>query len=229
MGDKITLTLSPRTEQGKKVVRLRKQGIVPGVIYGQGFEPILVQSDYSTLDKVVREAGRHTPVIVTVDGKKKTTLIKDIDRDPVKSRIRNVSFHAVKANEHVVTEVSIELEGVSESEAERAGLIVLQAIETVEVKAKPADLPSVLTISAKGLAKEGDRLTLRDIVLPEGVEFADNEQDLDLVVANVYEPAALEAANEAASGKATSEAPEEEEAESTEATDKANTSNDEGK
>ena len=229
MGDKITLTLSPRTEQGKKVVRLRKQGIVPGVIYGQGFEPILVQSDYGTLDKVVREAGRHTPVIVTVDGKKKTTLIKDIDRDPVKSRIRNVSFHAVKANEHVVTEVSIELEGVSESEAERAGLIVLQAIETVEVKAKPADLPSVLTISAKGLAKEGDRLTLRDIVLPEGVEFADNEQDLDLVVANVYEPAALEAANEAASGKATSEAPEEEEAGSTEATDKANTSNDEGK
>lgn len=229
MGDKITLTLSPRTEQGKKVVRLRKQGIVPGVIYGQGFEPILVQSDYGTLDKVVREAGRHTPVIVTVDGKKKTTLIKDIDRDPVKSRIRNVSFHAVKANEHVVTEVSIELEGVSESEAERAGLIVLQAIETVEVKAKPADLPSVLTISAKGLAKEGDRLTLRDIVLPEGVEFADNEQDLDLVVANVYEPAALEAANEAASGKATSEAPEEEEAGITEATDKANTSNDEGK
>ena len=229
MGDKITLTLSPRTEQGKKVVRLRKQGIVPGVIYGQGFEPILVQSDYSTLDKVVREAGRHTPVIVTVDGKKKTTLIKDIDRDPVKSRIRNVSFHAVKANEHVVTEVSIELEGVSESEAERAGLIVLQTIETVEVKAKPADLPSVLTISAKGLAKEGDRLTLRDIVLPEGVEFADNEQDLDLVVANVYEPAALEAANEAASGKATSEAPEEEESESAEAPDKAAASNDEEK
>ena len=229
MGDKITLTLSPRTEQGKKVVRLRKQGIVPGVIYGQGFEPILVQSDYGTLDKVVREAGRHTPVIVTVDGKKKTTLIKDIDRDPVKSRIRNVSFHAVKANEHVVTEVSIELEGVSESEAERAGLIVLQTIETVEVKAKPADLPSVLTISAKGLAKEGDRLTLRDIVLPEGVEFADNEQDLDLVVANVYEPAALEAANEAASGKATSEAPEEEESESAEAPDKAAASNDEEK
>ena len=229
MGDKITLTLSPRTDQGKKVVRLRKQGIVPGVIYGQGFEPILVQSDYGTLDKVVREAGRHTPVIVTVDGKKKTTLIKDIDRDPVKSRIRNVSFHAVKANEHVVTEVSIELEGVSESEAERAGLIVLQTIETVEVKAKPADLPSVLTISAKGLTKEGDRLTLRDIVLPEGVEFADNEQDLDLVVANVYEPAALEAANEAASGKATSEAPEEEESESAEAPDKAAASNDEEK
>jgi ribosomal protein L25 (general stress protein Ctc) len=88
MGDKITLTLSKRTEQGKKVARLRKEGLVPGVIYGQDFEPILVQSKYGDIEKVVREAGRHTPVVVTVDGKTKTTLIKDIDRDPVKATIR---------------------------------------------------------------------------------------------------------------------------------------------
>jgi large subunit ribosomal protein L25 len=75
MGDKITLTLSKRTEQGKKVARLRKEGLVPGVIYGQDFEPILVQSKYGDIEKVVREAGRHTPVVVTVDGK--TTVAVD--------------------------------------------------------------------------------------------------------------------------------------------------------
>ena len=208
MGEKITLTLSPRTAQGKKAAKLRKQGFVPGVIYGQGFAPILVQSPYGDVEKVVREAGRHTPVVVTVDGKKKTTLIKDIDRDPVKATIRNVSFHAVKANESVVTEVSIVLTDVDESEAKRAGLIVLQTIESIEIKAKPADLPSELVLSAKALAREGDKLTIGDIVLPQGVEFADVEQDRDLVVANVYEPAALEAANEAASGKATDATPE---------------------
>lgn len=202
MGDKINLKLDVRELQGKKAVRLRQQGFVPGVVYGHGFDPILVQSDYSTIEKIVKDAGKHTPVHVTIDSKKKITLIKDIDRDPVKARIRHVSFHAVKANEVVHAEVPIHLVGLGESEAEKAGLIVLQAIEVVEIKAKPADLPEALEISVEGLVTDEDKVTLADITLPEGVEYADVEQDLDLVVANVYEPAALEAANEAAAGDA---------------------------
>lgn len=203
MGDKINLTLAVRDQQGKKVSGLRRDGFVPGVVYGEGFDPILVKSEYSVLDKVVREAGKHTPVHVTVDGKKKITLIKDIARDPVRSRILNVSFHAVRASDVVHAEVPIHLVGEGESPAERAGLIVLQAIETVEIKAKPADLPDALEVSIAGLATDEDKITLADITLPAGVEYADVEQDLELVVANVYEPAALEAANEAAAGDAT--------------------------
>lgn len=202
MGDKINLKLDTRVQQGKKAARLRKEGIVPGVVYGHGFDPMLVQSEYNVIEKVVRDAGKHTPVHITLDGKKKITLIKDIDRDPVKSRIRHVSFHAVKANEVVHAEVPIHLIGEGESAAEKAGLIVLQAIETVEIKAKPADLPEALEVSIAKLASDDDKITLADITLPEGVEYADVEQDLDLVVANVYEPAALEAANEAAAGDA---------------------------
>ena len=213
MGDKINLTLSVREEQGKKVARLRNEGFVPGVVYGQGFDPILVKSEYNVIEKAVREAGKHTPVHITVDGKKKITLIKDIDRTPVKSRIRHVSFHAVKANEVVHAEVPIHLIGEGESVAEKAGLIVLQAIETVEIKAKPADLPESLEISIVDLATDEDKITLADVKLPEGVEYADNDQDLELVVANVYEPAALEAANEAAAGDATIEDASEVEAE----------------
>ena len=203
MGDKINLTLAVRDQQGKKVSGLRRDGFVPGVVYGEGFDPILVKSEYGVIDKVVREAGKHTPVHITVDGKKKITLIKEIARDPVRSRILNVSFHAVKASDVVHAEVPIHLVGEGESPAERAGLIVLQAIETVEIKAKPADLPDSLEISIAGLATDEDKITLADITLPAGVEYADVEQDLELVVANVYEPAALEAANEAAAGDAT--------------------------
>lgn len=202
MGDKINLTLAVRDQQGKKVSGLRRDGFVPGVVYGEGFDPILVKSEYSVIDKVVREAGKHTPVHITVDGKKKITLIKEIARDPVRSRILNVSFHAVKASDVVHAEVPIHLVGEGESPAERAGLIVLQAIETVEIKAKPADLPDSLEVSIAGLATDEDKITLADITLPAGVEYADVEQDLELVVANVYEPAALEAANEAAAGDA---------------------------
>lgn len=213
MGDKINLTLDIRELQGKKVARLRKQGFVPGVVYGHGFEPILVKSEYNLIEKAVRDAGKHTPVHITIDGKKKITLIKDIDRDPVKSRIRHVAFHAVKANEIVHAEVPIHLIGEGESVAEKAGLIVLQAIDVVEIKAKPGDLPEALEVSIANLATDEDKILLGEIELPEGVEFADNEQDLELVVANVYEPAALEAANEATAGDAPSDSPEQVEAE----------------
>lgn len=202
MGDKITLTLAVREQRGKKVARLRKEGMVPGVVYGHDLDPILVQAEYNLIEKAVREAGKHTPVHITVDSKKKIALIKDIERDPVKSRIKHVAFHAVKANDVVHAEVPIHLEGLGESAAEKAGLIVLQAIETVEIKAKPASLPDALVVSIAGLTSDEDKITLGDVALPEGVEYADIEQDLELVVANVYEPAALEAANEAAAGDA---------------------------
>lgn len=202
MGDKINLKLDIREQQGKKVVGLRRQGYVPGVIYGEGFEPILVKSEYNLIEKAVRDAGKHTPVHVTIDNKKRIALIKDVDRDPVRLRIRHVSFHAVKANDVVQAEVPIHLIGKGESAAEKAGLIVLQAIEMVEIKAKPADLPESLEASIADLTTDDDKILLKDIPLPEGVEYADQEQDLELVVANVYEPAALEAANEATAGDA---------------------------
>lgn len=202
MGDKINVTLAVREAQGKKVAGLRKEGIVPGVIYGHNLEPILVQSPYGEIEKTVREAGKHTPVYVTIDGKKKIAMIKDIDRDPVKARIRHVSFHAVKAGELVTAEVPIHLVGEGESAAERAGFVVLQAIEMVEIKAKPAELPEALEVSIVSLATDEDKITLADITLPKGVEYADHEQDLELVVANVYEPGALQAANDAAGGDA---------------------------
>lgn len=202
MGDKINLTLDPRDLQGKKVSYLRKEGLVPGVVYGQGLEPMLVQSPYPAVEKVVRAAGKHTPVYLTVGGKKRIAMIKDVDRDPVKAIIRHISLHAVKANEIVTAQVPIRLTGEGESEAEKTGLVVLQAIEDIEVKARPADLPDVLEISTESLKTAEDKLTLSDIVLPEDVEFADMELDLELVVANVYEPAALQAANDAAGGDA---------------------------
>ena len=202
MGDKITLKIDERTVQGKKVARLRSEGLVPSVVYGHKLEPILGQAPYNEVEKVVREAGKSAPVHLTIGGKKRIALIKDIDRDPVKHEVRHVSFHAVKANDVVTAEVPIHLTGEGESAAEKAGLVVLQSLEHIEVKAKPAELPEALEASIVELAEEHDRLTLADITLPEGVEYADHEQDLGVSIANVYEPAALQAANDAAGGDA---------------------------
>ena len=201
----ISLRMDERTVKGKKVASLRRAGLVPSVVYGGKSEPLLGQSNLIDITKVVNMAGKHSPVHLTVNGKKKLAIIKSIDKDPVKHLVRHVAFHAIKQNEIITTEVPLVLVGQGESEAEKAGLVILQALEKVEIKAKPADLPESFEISIKELATTEDKLTLAGIMLPEGVEFADAEQDLELVVANVYEPSALQAANEAAGGDAKDE------------------------
>lgn len=202
----ITLTLEDRKVVGKKVRTLRAHGTTPSVVYGGKAAAVATQSTTIDTAKVVRAAGKHTPVHLTIAGKRRLAIIKSIDLDPVKHTVRHVAFHAIKQNEKIVTEVGIELVGEGESPAEKAGLIVLQALEKVDVRALPADLPESLTVSIETLATEDDKITLADITLPQGVEFADHELDMELVIANVYEPSALQAANDAAGGDATDEA-----------------------
>ena len=201
----ITLNLDERTAEGKRVHQLRNDGFVPSVVYGGKAAPISTQSQAVETLKAVKAAGKHSPVHLTIAGKKQLAIIKTIDMDPVKHTLRHVAFHAIKQNEKIVTEVPIVLVGEGESAAEKAGLIVLQAIEKIEVRALPNNLPEALEISIVDLATHEDKLTIGDIKLPNGVEFADVEQDTDLVVANVYEPSALQAANDAAGGEAEDE------------------------
>lgn len=217
MGDKLSLKLDARDVHGKKVAKLRKDGLVPGVVYGPGVDPISVQVEDGVFTKLYRQAGTYTPVHLTIGSKKKIAMIKDVDRDPVKGTVRHISFHAVKANEPVIAEVPVHLIGEGESEAEKNGLIILQALDKIEVKALPMDLPEAIEISTVDLKEAGEKLTLGDATLAEGVEFVEHDSGhgdeeesekthvTDLMVASVWEPAALQAANEAAAGDATDE------------------------
>ena len=214
MGDKITLKIEAREVHGKKLGQIRKEGLVPGVVYGAGIDAISVQAIESDVLKVVKKAGQHTPVQL-VGKKRRIAMIKNVDRDPVKNTIRHISFHAVRADEPVEAEVPIRLVGEGESVAERNGLVILQAIEKLEVNALPLELPEALEVSIVDLAEAGDRIVVGDINIPEGVEIVDNDDGradddedeerqsiTDLVVASVYEPSALQAANDAAGGDA---------------------------
>ena len=216
MGDKITLKVTERTVHGKKVKALRRDGIVPAVVYGPGMEPMAVQVDQVLMGKVYTAAGKHAPVHLTIGDKKRIAMIKDVEVDNVKRRIKHVSFHAVRQNKPIEAEIPIHLVGEGESEAERNGLIVLQTLEKVEVKALPLDLPDALEVSILHLKEAGERILVSDIKIPANVEIVDNddghgdEDDEDSeandifhrVVASVWEPSALQAQNDAAAGDA---------------------------
>lgn len=218
MGDKITLKIDEREVHGKKVAQLRQSGLTPGVVYGPGMEPLSIQVPQNELEKVVQAAGKHTPVHLS-GKKRRIAMIKEVDIDPAKNTISHISFHAVRADQPVVTEVPIHLIGLGESEAEKNGLIILQTLNHVKIKALPMDLPEALEISVIELKDESEKITLEAATLPEGVELvesddghihdeeeaAERQTAADQVVASVWEPAALQAANESTAGDAQDE------------------------
>jgi large subunit ribosomal protein L25 len=202
MGDKVALSVEERTVLGKKVKQLRKEGKVPAIVYGQDFEATPVMVDAVVATKAWRDAGKHHVIELTVAGKKRLAMIKSADFAPVKHTLRHLSLHVVKQNEKVETEIPVRVSGEGETPAEKAGLVVLQTIEAVEVSALPNDLPDSVIVPGEQLVNAGDHVTVADIKPINGVTImAEPEQ----IVATVYEPSALAAANDAAGGDATEE------------------------
>lgn len=201
MGEKVALTVEERKVLGKKVAKLRKEGMVPAVVYGHEIESIAVMAPANVVAKVWREVGGRQPVELTIgDGAKKLAMIKSAEFDPVKHIIRHLSFHVVKQNEKVETQVPVHIEGEGETAAEQHGLVVLQAIEHVDISAFPGDLPEAMVAPSAKLVAEGDTITVADILAIPGVEIL---TEPEIVIASVYEPSALAAQNDDAAGDAT--------------------------
>ncbi len=199
MGEKIELKLEQRNVQGKAVQTIRQNGYVPAVMYGQGVEAQSVMAQSGPLLKVYRDAGKRQPIELQLEGKKRLAMIKTADFDPVKHTLRHVAFHVVNQNESVTTEVPIVIAGAGETPAEKAGLVVLTTIDVAQIEALPRDLPENLQAPGERLAEIGDHLSMSDLEVPSGVTLL---SDAEQVIATVYEPSALQAANEAAGGDA---------------------------
>jgi large subunit ribosomal protein L25 len=208
--DTINLTLEPRTVTGKAVKHLRKEGHIPAVIHDHGKDSLIVQADGIAMLKVWRQAGKHHPIELTAGDQSYVALIKEAAFDPKKHQLTHVVFNAVDRNQKVEAEIPVRpryAEGNESSPAERASLIVLTQLETVQVKAIASKLPDFLEYDAEKLVDVGDHIVVADLVIPEGVEL---ETEPEHSVATVYEPSALAAANDAAGGDAEPEAEAEE-------------------
>lgn len=206
----IHLELEARTVTGKAVKQLREQGLVPAVIHNHGKDSIIVQGPYLAMRQVYQKAGKHHPVNVTAGSRTYLALIKNATFEPKKNQLTHLVFNAVKKNQKVEAEVPIRpryAEGNEATPAERASLIVLEQLDAVTVRAVPDKIPSVLEYDAEKLVAVGDQVTIADLMVPDGVEIVDEPEH---PVATVFEPAALEAANNDAGGAEETEASSEE-------------------
>ncbi len=203
--DTITLNLTERTELGKAVKALRKSGNMPANIYERGQASVPVTVGFVEMTKVYRLAGKHHPIELTVGAKKHLAMIKDVDVDPVKGSIRHIAFHAINKNETVVAEIPVRVDG--DIPAERASLLVLHTLDTVEVEALPANLPDELTVDGTKLVEVGDKLSVADIVAPNGVTILTEPEQTIAVVEEPKDQIAEAAAEEAENATAAADVP----------------------
>jgi len=177
------LVVNTRTLTGKKVQTLRRENIIPGVVYGKHLsEPATVQFDKNAFLKVYRAAGESTVVDLTGDNKE-LVLIHKIDTHPVTDMLIHVDFLAVKADEKVQANVSISLEGVSPAEKDGIGRVELVK-DHVMVEALPRDLPHDIKVDISALKTLQDGVFVRDLVLGNKVTILDDlEQPVVAIVA----------------------------------------------
>lgn len=211
----VNLVLKERQILGKQVRGLRRDGLVPAVIHDHGKVSQHVMAPTAEMTKAYLHAGKHHPVNLTVGTKKYMVLIKDADFDPRKHLLRHVVFNAIKADEKQQTEVPVHfVEG--EVPAEKAGLMVIRTLDTVEIEALPKDLVDELLVDASVLAEIGDKITVADIKAPNGVTILTELEHSLAVVEETKAQMSEEAAEaEAADAEALAEKPSETEAEPT--------------
>ncbi|MFP4148613.1 MAG: 50S ribosomal protein L25 [Nitriliruptoraceae bacterium] len=199
MSDQIRLTAAARTDLGKGASgRLRREGRVPGILYGYQVDPTPVHVDALELFHALHtEAGTNALIRLEVEGETHLTVARDLQRHVVKRELQHVDFLAVNKDEQISVEIPVHLVGEDDL-GDDAG-VVNQILYTVPILVKPLDVPNSLELSIAGL-EIGDVKRVEDLgdILPAGAEF-DIEPERTIVTINApISEEALEALEEGA-------------------------------
>jgi len=148
--------------------RLRAEGKIPAIVYGRGMEPLSVSVDRRELRQALSgAAGMNTILDLSVDGAVYPTLIKDVQRHPVKRSVQHIDFIQVNLNEEIVVSVPIHLEGEAKEVSANNGLVDL-TMQELEVRTTPRSIPDGITIDITDMTMD-TVIRIADLPLPAGV------------------------------------------------------------
>lgn len=182
------LSANPRTDRGTGVARkLRQSGQVPAIIYGHSREPQSLAIDTRELERLLERVSAASTVIeLSIDGRTARTLIREIQRHPVKRSILHVDFQELVAGEKVT--VSIPLVFVGSAQGVRDGGILDQVMHELTIRVDPSNIPNHVDVDVTPLVI-GHSIHVSELRIPEGVEVLDDE---DATVCTVSAPRASE-------------------------------------
>lgn len=165
----LQLDAQPRKLTGRKVRQLRVQGLVPVVVYGNIDEPEILQVKDRNLERTLQGGGTSQLVELQVEGgQKHNVLIRDIQRHPVRRTLIHADFYAVNIREK--QQVTVSIVSVNQPESMAGGMLMLQAMDSIEIEALPTDIPAQIEIDITALALD-NALTVADLPTMTGVEY----------------------------------------------------------
>lgn len=203
---RLKLSVEKRKILGKKIKKLRREGILPANVYGKNIKSQAVQVPYKDFEKVFKEAGETGLVDLELDGKIIPVLIHNLQIESLTRTPLHADFFQVNLKEKVKTMVPLVIVGEPKAVSEKIGLL-LQPLSEVEVEALPEELPENIEVNVEHLAAIDEQITVADLKKPAGVEIL---TDPDQVVVKIAELVTKEAAEEAAAEAAAAEAAKEE-------------------
>lgn len=169
-----TLSATPRTDRGTGVARkLRQIGQVPAVIYGHGREPQSLALNSREVDRLLSTISAASTVIeLNFDGRTARTLIREIQRHPVKRNVMHLDFQELVAGEKVTVSVPLRFTGVADG-VRNGGGILEETMHQVHLRLDPASIPDHIDVDVTPLTI-GHSIHIRDITLPQGVTVLDD-------------------------------------------------------
>ena len=177
----IDLELEPRQLTGKKVRKLRREGIIPVHLYGPGFDSRAMQCQTQRIVQVLSAAGGNTPISITVKGEQGTLLAfaREIQWNPKRDDLTHVDLLVADSSRPVSAQVPIVLTGDSPG-AQLAGGTVVQQLRFLDVQALPLEMPGEIEVDLGTLTEPESVVRAADLPLPEGVTRLTDGEELIL-------------------------------------------------
>jgi large subunit ribosomal protein L25 len=183
----LELTLDPREAQGKANKRLRRAGLVPGVVYGKGQDSTPVQVEAKTFETLYRAAGRTSVVKLRLPGTSRATsgIIKHVQRNPLSGRAVHVDYFLVNLKQEMEFDVPLVFTGEAPAVEETGGTL-LHNLSSVHVKALPNDIPHEIQVNVSTLVSLDVAIHVKDLSLNR--DLVTVLTDPDTLVATVVPP-----------------------------------------
>jgi large subunit ribosomal protein L25 len=190
-GERMKLVVTPREHTGSRESRrLRKEGLIPGVLYGSGVEPASISVPERELRRALTGAGGMNAIldVVLEGGAAQPSVVKDYQHDPLRGKVIHVDLLEVRLDRTITATVPIHLVGAEDAPGVREGGALSQVAREVNVEALPMEVPEHIDLDVSGL-EMGDTLRVADVTAPDGVTLLD---DPETVVATLTMPTRVE-------------------------------------
>lgn len=177
-GERVRLEVAERERKGSRESRrLRKQGLIPGVLYGRSAPHAISVSERELRRVLTGDSGLHAILDVVLQGQKTThpSILKEYQQDPVKGRLIHIDLQEVRLDQPITASVTVTLIGAEDAPGIREGGVVSQVNREVNVEALPMEIPEHLDFDISGM-QIGDTLRLADLRTPEGVKLLDDPE-----------------------------------------------------